>query len=83
MSIRPCYALAGPLCYLAVNTLEGNVITPMIFGQSMKLNPAIVFLFIVFWGWVWGIGGILISVPLLGILKIICDHLDRSKPLPG
>lgn len=75
------YALAGPACYFAINTLEGNVITPMILGQSMKLNPAVVFLCIVFWGWIWGIGGVLIAVPLLGIVKIVCDHLERSKPV--
>ncbi len=77
----PVMALAGPGLYLLINMLEGNVITPMILGQSMKLNPPVVFLFIVFWGWVWGIGGILIAVPLLGILKIIFQHLEQSKPL--
>lgn len=75
------YVIAGPACYFAINTLEGNVVTPMVLGSSMKLNPAVVFLGIVFWGWIWGIGGILIAVPLLGIVKIVCDHLEHSKPV--
>jgi predicted PurR-regulated permease PerM len=77
----PTQALLGAMAYMAINILEGNVITPMILGRSMKLNPPIVFISIVFWGWVWGIGGILIAVPLLGIAKIACDHFEPLKPV--
>lgn len=77
----PAEALLAPLLYFTINSLEGNVITPMIVGRSMKLNPVVVFVFIVFWGWVWGVGGILIAVPLLGILKIACDHSESLKPV--
>ncbi len=69
------------MAYLLINALEGNVITTMILGRSMKLNPPIVFISIIFWGWVWGIGGVLIAVPLLGIAKIACDHFDRLQPV--
>ena len=79
----PSQALLGASAYLVINVLEGNVITPMILGRSMRLNPPIVFISIVFWGWVWGIGGILIAVPLLGIVKIACEHFDRLKPVAG
>ncbi|MEZ6046417.1 MAG: AI-2E family transporter [Planctomycetaceae bacterium] len=72
---------AGPLLYLAINTLEGNVITPIILGKSMKLNPAIVFLCIIFWGWVWGIGGVLLSIPIMGILKISFSHFKDTKAI--
>lgn len=77
----PTQALLAFLIYLSINILEGNVITPMVLGRSMKLNPAIVFLFIIFWGWVWGIGGILIAVPMLGITKIVCDNNSRLQPV--
>ncbi|MCA9072196.1 MAG: AI-2E family transporter [Planctomycetaceae bacterium] len=77
----PTEALLGFLIYLSINVVEGNVITPMVLGRSMKLNPAIVFLFIIFWGWVWGVGGILIAVPLLGIMKIVCDNSERLQPI--
>lgn len=77
----PSQALWGPMLYLAINTLEGNLITPLVLGRSMKLNPPIVFVFIIFWGWVWGVGGILIAVPLLGMMKIVCDHFTHLKPV--
>jgi predicted PurR-regulated permease PerM len=77
----PTQALLGAMAYMAINILEGNVITPMILGRSMKLNPPIVFISIVFWGWVWGLGGILIAVPMLGIAKIATDHFEPLKPV--
>ena len=77
----PAQAVMAPLIYLTINAIEGNVITPMVLGRSMKLNPVIVFTFIIFWGWVWGVGGVLIAVPLLGIIKIACDHTQTLKPV--
>lgn len=74
-------AMLAPAVYIAINSLEGNVITPMMLGRRMELNPAIVFLGIVIWGWAWGIGGALLSVPMLGILKITCDHFVKLKPV--
>tara|TARA_R110002095_G_scaffold105964_1_gene92699 strand:+ start:97 stop:1296 length:1200 start_codon:yes stop_codon:yes gene_type:complete len=77
----PAEAAIGPLIYVFMNALEGNVITPMILGRSMKLNPALVFICIVFWGWAWGIAGILLAVPLIGIVKISCDHFKYLQPV--
>ena len=74
-------ALLAPLSYLAINALEGNVITPLLVGRSLQLNPAIVFFAIILWGWAWGIGGVFIAVPLLGIFKITCDHFTQLKPV--
>lgn len=65
-----------PLVFLALTTLEGQLITPVILGQRFALNPLVVFLAIVWWGWFWGVPGALIAVPLLVITKIICDHID-------
>ncbi len=72
-------ALAAPLCYLAINSIEGYVVTPMILGRSMRLNPILILLSIIFWGWMWGIGGALLSVPLLITMKIICDHVPAFQ----
>ncbi|WP_417387695.1 AI-2E family transporter [Gimesia sp.] len=77
----PAEAVIGPLMYIVINTLEGNVITPMILGRSMKLNPALVFICIIFWGWAWGVGGILLAVPLIGMVKISCDHFESLQPV--
>ena len=75
------YALLPPLSYFVINSIEGNLITPMMLGRSMSLNPVLVFLSVVIWGWMWGIGGVLIAVPVLGIAKIICEHFRKLRPL--
>jgi len=51
---------------------------PIVVGHRLLLNPVVVFLWLIFWAWLWGIPGALMAVPLLAILKIICDHI---KPL--
>jgi predicted PurR-regulated permease PerM len=75
------YALLAPAIYLAANGIEANLITPALLGRSLRLNVILIFVFIVIWGWMWGIGGALIAVPLLGVLKVTCDHSPRLKPL--
>ena len=75
------YAMLAPLSYFIINSIEGNLITPMMLGRSMSLNPVMVFLSVVIWGWMWGIGGVLIAVPVLGIAKIICEHFRKLQPL--
>ncbi len=65
-----------PLAYFIINGLEGNFITPMILGRRLQLNPVVIFLALLFWGWVWGIPGALIAVPIVVIIKIICDNVE-------
>ena len=74
-------AAVVPMVYLGITTLEGNFITPAIFGRSMSLNPVMVMVALVFWGWIWGIGGALLAVPFLAAAKIACDRLERLQPL--
>lgn len=69
-------ALLVPLVFLIIVTIEGQLITPIVLGRSLALNPLVVFLAIIWWGWFWGIPGALIAVPLLVIIKIICDHVE-------
>lgn len=74
-------ALLAPAIYLALTTLEGSLITPTILGRRLALNPVVVFLGLFFWGWIWGIPGALLAVPLLISFKIICDHLEPLEPI--
>jgi predicted PurR-regulated permease PerM len=67
-----------PLCYLLFSALEGQVITPMLLGSRLDLNPLIVLINLFFWGWLWGISGFLISVPLLLCFKIILKYLPEN-----
>ncbi|MEQ8836804.1 MAG: AI-2E family transporter, partial [Lacipirellulaceae bacterium] len=74
-------ALLAPLVYLTANVIEANFITPAVLGKSISLNPVILVLSIFFWGWLWGIGGVLLAVPLLVVLKIWFDHSRTLHPL--
>lgn len=70
------HALIAPLIYLAVAGLEGSVVTPAILGRQFTLNPAVIFIWLVFWGWMWGIPGALLAVPMLTTLRIFCENYE-------
>jgi predicted PurR-regulated permease PerM len=75
------YALLFPAVYLAFATLEGNFITPWVMGRSLTLNPVIILLSLTFWGWLWGIAGVILAVPILAAFKIFCAHIEPMEPL--
>ncbi|PYI89818.1 MAG: hypothetical protein DMF03_06680 [Verrucomicrobia bacterium] len=75
------YALLFPAVYLAYGTLEGNLVTPWVMGRSLTLNPVIILLSLTFWGWMWGIAGIILAVPILAAFKIFCAHIERLAPI--
>lgn len=74
-------ALLIPLAYLGLNTLESYVLTPFVMGRRLVLNPVAVFISIIFWGWILGIAGAILAVPILVALKIICDNVDALSPV--
>jgi len=75
--MTPLDALYPPLAFMVLTALEGNLITPSLVGRRLTLNPVIVFTCLLFWGWLWGIAGLLLAVPLLVVFKILCDHIER------
>ena len=72
-------ALLAPLLYLLLTSLEGMVITPMIVGRRFSLNPLVVLIWLLVWGWMWGIAGTLIAIPLLTILKVLAEQLPAWR----
>jgi predicted PurR-regulated permease PerM len=74
-------ALLPPFLFLVIATVEGQIVTPMIVGQRHSLNPVAILLSIAFWGWIWGIIGALIAVPLLVTAKVIADYVDGFRPI--
>jgi predicted PurR-regulated permease PerM len=64
--------------YLGIHLVEGQMITPMLLAKRFVLNPVLVIISLVFWFWMWGTPGAILSVPMLAITKIICD---RIRPL--
>ncbi len=73
--------LLPPLFYGCLAGLEGYFITPMVLGKRLTLNPIMVFGAFLFWGWMWGIVGVFLAVPILASVKIICDDVEWLKPV--
>lgn len=74
-------ALFPPLLYLAITSIEGQFITPVLVGRRLRMNSAAVFLSVAFWGWIWGIVGMFLAVPLMVCIKIVASYFERMRPL--
>ena len=74
-------ALVAPVLYLGINALEGYLFTPMLLGRRLTLNPVVIFLGLIVWGWMWGIAGALLAVPILATFKIFCDNIEPLAPI--
>jgi predicted PurR-regulated permease PerM len=74
-------ALMVPGAYVLLNTLEGNLVTPLILGRELALNPVMIFTWLIFWAWIWGIPGALLAIPLLATTKIVADNVEALAPL--
>ncbi|MDQ6625019.1 MAG: AI-2E family transporter [Verrucomicrobiota bacterium] len=75
------YAMLFPATYLFIATIEGNFVTPYVMGRSLTLNPVIILLSLTFWGWMWGIAGVILAVPILAAFKIFCAHIEEMEPV--
>jgi predicted PurR-regulated permease PerM len=62
--------------YFGFHLIEGETVTPMLLARRFTLNPVLVIISLVFWFWMWGIPGGILSMPMLAITKIICDRLQ-------
>ena len=65
--------------YLAINIVFGNFVEPMMLRRRLGLSTLVIFLSLVFWGWVWGPVGMLLSVPLTIIVKIILENTEDFR----
>lgn len=81
VQLGPGAALAVGIGFLIVNVTFGNIIEPNVMGRTLGLSTLVVFLSLVFWGWVLGTVGMLLSVPLTIIIKIILESSETTKPI--
>lgn len=65
--------------YLLLHLLEANFVTPILLGRRFTLNPVAIFVSLMFWLWLWGLPGALLSVPILMALKATCDRMPGAK----
>lgn len=67
--------------FVAINLLEANLLTPLVLGRKMPLNTVAVFVSLLFWGWVWGVIGVIMAVPLTVMIQVVCSHSERFRPI--
>jgi predicted PurR-regulated permease PerM len=75
------WALLPAALYFGIHLVEGETLTPMLLARRFTLNPVLVILSLVFWFWMWGVPGAVLAVPMLAIMKIICDRLRPLRAL--
>ena len=77
-TVTPALVLVGT--YLAVLLTMQNLVSPQIWGRRLALNPVAIFISIIFWGWMWGMAGALLAVPLLASFKIVAERVSGLRP---
>ena len=66
---------------IVIHTLVGNLLTPWLTSRASRMNPVAVFVGLLAWGWLWGIWGLLLGIPILMVVKAVCDRVDDLKPV--
>jgi predicted PurR-regulated permease PerM len=66
---------------LVITSLEGWLLTPMLMGRAAQMNPVALFAGLLIWSWMWGVWGTLLAVPMMMVLKAICDHVEDFAPV--
>ncbi len=66
---------------LVIHAIEAFLLTPWLTSRTNKMNPVAIFVGVLAWGWLWGIWGLLLGVPILVIIKAVCDRIDDLKPV--
>ena len=66
---------------LAIATLVGTFIATWMTGKIAKMNAAAIFISLLFWGWLWGVGGLLLSIPIIVIAKVVSQHVEQLQPI--
>jgi predicted PurR-regulated permease PerM len=64
----------------ALHLFSINVLYPKLIGRRLQLNPLVVTISLLIWGWIWGAMGLILAVPLTAAMKIIFDHVENMRP---
>ncbi len=78
-SLAQAFLLAG--VFLLISGVVGMVFTTWLQGRFARVNPAVLFIVLLFFGWLWGVAGLLLGAPLLAIVKVICDRIESLQPV--
>jgi len=66
---------------LGIHTIVGNLLMPWLTSRTSRMNPVAVFVGVIFWGWLWGIWGLLLGIPITMVIKSICDRVEDLQPI--
>jgi AI-2 transport protein TqsA len=69
------------ILYTVVQLIDNLLLSPILLGEKVNLNPIIVLISFMFWTWLWGIMGAILAVPITATIKVICDQIDSLKPI--
>lgn len=72
--------IVGGIC-IAINTVKGNLLVPWLTSKASRMNAVSVFVGVLFWGWLWGVWGLLLGIPIMMVIKAVCDRVDHLKPV--
>jgi predicted PurR-regulated permease PerM len=78
-TISKMLAVAGVA--MVITTLEGSILTPLLMGKVAEMNRVTVFAGLLFWSWIWGVWGMLLAVPIMMVIKVLCDHVEDLYPI--
>lgn len=74
-------ALAVASISLVIHSIAGFLITPYLTSRASSMNPVVIFIGVLGWGWLWGIWGLLLGIPIMMVVKAVCDRVDDLKPI--
>jgi predicted PurR-regulated permease PerM len=74
-------ALAVAGISFVINSIEGYWLTPWLSGRASRMNSVVVFAGILFWAWLWGGWGLILGLPIMMVIKAVCDHVEDLKPI--
>ena len=66
---------------LLIHTLVGNLLVPWLTSRTSRMNPVAVFIGVIFWGWLWGVWGLLLGIPIMMVVKAVCDRVEDLQPI--
>jgi predicted PurR-regulated permease PerM len=78
-SVNMALAVGGSS--LLINTIEGYLLVPWATSKASSMNAVAVFIGVLAWGWLWGVWGLLLGIPILMAVKAVCDRVDHLKPI--
>ncbi len=66
---------------LLIHTLVGNLLVPWLTSRAGRMSPLVVFVGVLAWGWLWGVWGLLLGIPIMMVVKAVCDRVEDLRPI--